>query len=319
MQSADSALLTADSKIALFETHLKRLTLEDADLFRETFSENRKKTWCYYFPFIFCYGASPSRDIFWMKISGCLCVFVVNHRPEGVRMNMFFPPLPFSDSALVQCTELMNSFNEDKEGRILWVDRCDKVAMDKMGVCYLRWKEAEYIYDPKKIVQMEGSAYSDLRKRIRRTEKDYKVLCRKMGKEDVDGCMEIMRAWRKAKRHGREGRSLRLLDWAYTRSALEYYAKVPDLSGWVAEIDGKIRGFWMGGRMWEEMANFFVSKGDLDIKGLSEYTRYCFFSEMRKFELVNDASDLGSAGLRQFKRKFRPVETVDVYTADQRT
>jgi hypothetical protein len=62
-------------------------------------------------------------------------------------------------------------------------------------------------------------------------------------------------------------------------------------------------------------ASFFIAKTDPNVYGLSEYLRWKVMGELRDYDRVNDAGDLGLPGLRQYKRKLRPVEEVMVYKA----
>ena len=131
---------------------------------------------------------------------------------------------------------------------------------------------------------------------------------------DAPACEQLLRYWRR--RQGRKHGFL--LDWGYTRAALERYGawSREDLQGWCVELDGRLAAFGMGGRMQGGVANFFVAKADPDVWGLSEYLRWEVYRCLSKFQLVNDAGDLGLPGLRQHKQKFRPVAFLPIYVAE---
>ncbi|MHC5034723.1 MAG: phosphatidylglycerol lysyltransferase domain-containing protein [Planctomycetota bacterium] len=294
---------------------LNTLALADGAAFKSAFQEHRKAIWCYYFPFLFCYGRSKAREMLWHCAGDSLCVFLLRERRDGPRIDLFVPPLPFCPEVTRSSFELMNQFNGDRSARVLWADERDASDFAATGGFEVSLKEKEYMYDPRRVSELQGHEYKDLRKRTRRFQRANDHVWRELRPGDTDGCMELLRKWKRTQ--GRK--STHLLDMAYTRAAIELYAEFErkDLSGWGVLVDGEVKAFCMGGEMSDTVANFFAAKSDPDIYGLSEFSRWCFCREMVRFELINDASDLGLPGLKQFKRKFRPVAMLEVFTVNQ--
>jgi hypothetical protein len=294
---------------------LNTLALADASVLRKAFRQNGKAIWCYYFPFLFCYGRSNVREMLWHCAGDSLCVFLLRERRDGPRIDLFVPPLPFSAVATSDCFDLMNEFNSDRSARILWTDEGDASHFAATGGFEVSLKEREYMYDPRCVSELKGHQYKDLRKRTRRFQRANDHVWRELRPEDTNGCIELLRKWKKTQGRKRT----HLLDMGYTRAAIELYPEFEreDLSGWVVLMDGEVRAFCMGGEISDTVASFFAAKSDPEIYGLSEFSRWCFCREMAGSELINDASDLGLPGLEQFKRKFRPVAMLEVFTVNQ--
>ncbi|OGG43817.1 MAG: hypothetical protein A3F84_20190 [Candidatus Handelsmanbacteria bacterium RIFCSPLOWO2_12_FULL_64_10] len=317
------------------------LSTPDLPRFKSSFLAHRKRAWCYYVPFLLSYSLPPDRPLLWDLREGGLCLFIRRRArdregnsgaerdgqerlagrtswerlEEGERTDLMIPPLPCSEGALASCLDLAQRQNPDRRLRVLWADAEDAERLRAAGF-EVAFKEEEYIYDPSAIAHAEGHAFRDLRKRVRRFERAYPCVFRRMTPSDRDGCESLLRLWRRTQ--GRK-RSF-LLDWGYTRAALRLVGEVSeeDLSGWVVEAGGEVRAFALAGEMSEELANFFVAKSDPAVRGLSEFLRWRVCGEMRRFHRVNDAGDLDLPGLRQHKLKFRPVERLPVYSAQKR-
>ncbi|MBI2950716.1 DUF2156 domain-containing protein [bacterium] len=288
------------------------LSIPDLPRFKSSFLAHRKRAWCYYAPFLLSYSLPPDRPLLWTVCSESLCLLVRRRARDRERTDLLIPPLPCSEGALTACLDLAQRQNPDRRLRVLWADAEDAERLRAAGF-EVTFKEEEYIYDPSAIADAEGPAFRDLRKRVRRFEREHPHTFRRMAPSDRGGCESLLRLWRRTQ--GRK-RSF-LLDWGYTRAALGLVGELSeeDLSGWVVEAGGEVRAFALAGEMSGELASFFVAKSDPAVRGLSEFLRWRVCGEMRRFRRVNDAGDLGLPGLRQHKLKFRPVEMLPVYSA----
>ena len=280
-----------------------------ADILRSAFARANKRAWCYFPPFLCAFSLPPNRVVRVCERGGSVCLLV--QRPDG--MDLLCPPAPFSGPVLMDVLRELRAVNGARATRILWVDEEDAAQMAVSGFVFQE-KDAEYLYDPGRIWAAQGPEFRDLRKQVRRFEGDFDTRFRAMTVGDVPGCEALLKHWRK--RQGRKHPFL--LDWGYTRAALDGFSAwtVPDLCGWCVELDGRIAAFALAGRMGENMAQFFVAKTDPDVPGLSMFLRYRVYGDLSHYPLVNDAGDLGLPGLRQFKEKFRPVARLRVYAAD---
>ena len=284
-----------------------------ADRLGRVFSEASKRLWCYYAPFVGCYSLPPGREVLVGERDGSLWLLVRRRTPAGDQVDLLVPPLPIPESGFSSSLDALQETNGGRHPRILWVDEEDaaRLPQDRFR---LDRKDRDYLYDPRAVASATGRPYRDLRKRLSRFERLHVSEFREMTPADAPACEHLLRHWRR--RQGRKHGFL--LDWGYTRAALDRYGEWPleDLQGWCVELDGRLAAFGMGGRMQEGVANFFVAKADPDVWGLSEYLRWEVYRCLSQFRLVNDAGDLGLPGLRQHKMKFRPVELLPVYVAE---
>lgn len=291
------------------------LTPAHTDRLRRAFSDASKRAWCYYAPFLCCYSLPPGREVFLVERGGALWLPVRRTTSEGPQIDLLVPPLPFPGDAFDSILDDLMAVNGDRPFRILWVDEEDarRLPADRFT---LRLKDAEYLYDPARVVAAPGRPYRDLRKRLRRFQRRVCAHFREMEEGDIPACEDLLRHWRR--RQGR--RRAFLLDWGYTRAALARYGEFSreDLQGWCVRVEGRVAAFAMGGRMQDGLASFFIAKTDPEVRGLSEYLRWEVCRSLSDYRLVNDAGDLNLAGLRQHKRKFRPVGRLPVYAAEVR-
>ena len=273
---------------------------------REIFLHANKRAWCYFSPFLCAFSLKPNRVVHVADILGSTCLLV--ERPDG--MDLLFPPIPYNDRVI----EKLADFNRGRLPRILWVDADDGDRLRDCDLFLLKSKDSEYIYDPSCIAAAVGKPFRDLRKRVRRFERAFRPRFRPMNEHDVLDCQALLKHWRR--RQGR--RHPFLLDWGYTRAALDQFHVWSEemLQGWCVEIDGQVDAFAMVGQMQPELAQFFIAKADPDLPDLSYFLRWQVYGKLSSYCKVNDAGDLGLPGMRQFKQKFRPVERWPVFSAE---
>ena len=277
------------------------------------FASAGKSAWCFYAPFLCCFSLAPARQVFVAEHHGALWLPLRRVDRSGrAWFDLVAPPIPLSAEPLDAVLNEMREVNGGRHPRILWLDEADRLRLPP-GRLEIRLKSREYLYDPSKVAEAAGRPYRDLRKKLRRFRRGSDPHFREMTPEDVTSCEALLRHWR-----NRQGRKRDfLLDWGYTRSALSNYGRwtSEELQGWCVELTGRIAAFAFAGRMRAGLANFFVAKTDPEVRGLSEFLRMEVYRALTGFDLVNDAGDLGIPGLRQHKRKFRPVERIPVYSA----
>ena len=230
------------------------------------------------------------------------------------QIELFFPPLILNDLTIKQFNEIFKKINQPIM-RFLWVDERDKKKLENYfgNQIEIEKKSSEYIFDPKKNHSLEGSEFRDIRKKINSVKK-YQPQFSSLNPTDIPEVLDLLKNWRKLQ--GRKNSFL--LDWGYTNSAVENIFDLDSsiIKAWKVEISSEIVAVGMAGKINEEIANMFIAKTNMNIKGLSEFLRWRMFCELKEFSFVNDASDLGLTGLRQHKMKFRPVAFQPIYTAN---
>lgn len=276
---------------------------------RDVFLRADKRAWCYFSPFLCAFSLAPNRVVRVGEIAGGTCLFL--QRPTGI--DLLAPPIPLDAEVLNRVVEKLAAHQRGRLPRILWVDARDAELLDPQRF-ELRDKDAEYIYDPAQIASAKGRLFRDVRKRVHRFERAHPSRFRALGARDVPHCIALLKHWRR--RQGR--RHPFLLDWGYTQAALGQFHRWSKemLRGWCLEIDGQVQAFALTGEMQPDLAHFFVAKANPDLPDLSYFLRWRVSGALSAYRRVNDAGDLGLSGLRQFKRKFRPVEQWRVFSAE---
>ena len=259
-------------------------------------------------PFIVSYNLPPRRRLEFIEENSTLFVYQVSGSGTGdskCRVDLFAPPCALSEAALDRVIHVAKS-NFQTDIRILWVDEYDLRRLELLYGPEMEstLRDEEYIYSPHLVFELKGSKFKDLRKKINRLERLNPVF-REFETDDIPAALRLLKDWRRKQGRKRDF----LLDWGYTRSALDkqFYMKKSDIRSWCVEIEGKLEGFAMAGPIAEDVACFFILKTNVDIDGLSEYLRWKVCGEFREFKYLNDAGDLNLPGLRQHKMKMRPV------------
>ncbi len=276
---------------------------------RDVFLRADKRAWCYFPPFLCAFSLAPNRIVRVAELAGSTCLFV--QRPTGI--DLLAPPIPFDVDALNRVVEKLAARQRGRPPRILWLDARDAELLDPQRF-ELRDKDAEYIYDPSQIAAAKGRLFRDVRKRVHRFERAHPSRFRALDARDIPHCLALLKHWRR--RQGR--RHPFLLDWGYTRAALDQFQRWSKemLRGWCVEMDGQVQAFALTGEMQPDLAHFFVAKANPDLPDLSYFLRWRVSSALSAYGRVNDAGDLGLSGLRRFKRKFRPVAQWRVFSAE---
>ena len=299
--------------IRKFSDRCDLISVSDVPLLREIFNKVERHSWAYFAPYLACYSLPPSRPLYLLKKGDNFYILQYLSREHSNRVDLMLPPAILTSvikSDLLQ----MKEYLDQPDIRILWVDSYDVDGLKKIfgKDIDIREKEKEYMYDPKIVFGLEGKEFKDVRKRINRIAAQNPVFF-PLEKNDLPVAEELLSKWRSTQ--GKKNRFL--FDWGYTRAAIHSVEvfNARDMSAWGLELDKKLVGFSMAGPINRNTACFFVAKTSIGITGVSEYLRWRTFGMLRDYNLVNDASDLGIAGLRQHKLKFRPCGLKPVYTA----
>ena len=279
-----------------------------ADIFQSYFSENFKSSWFNFVPFVISYHLPPRRRLEFIEESSALFIYQISNygsNDSQSRVDLFAPPCPLNKASLDCALDTAKS-NSQSQIRILWTDANDLELLERLygPKLELTVKDEEYIYSPRLVFELKGSKYKDLRKKINRLERLEPVF-RELETSDLPSAMKLLKDWRRTQGRKRDF----LLDWGYTRSALDrqFYMNKSDITSWCVEIDGELEGFAMAGPISEDTACIFIVKTNVDIGGLSEYLRWKVCERFQEFKYLNDAGDLNLPGLRQHKMKMRPV------------
>jgi hypothetical protein len=289
------------------------LTSENFDLIRVAAERSGSWLWAAYGPFLLSYTASRARAVLVCEYEGALIVLVRRKVRKQDHIDLMIPPLgDVSPGLLSTVVKHVSRFNgSDTDTRILWAD----LPLAAWGADMPGWTvttyEREYIYDRDAILNMSGSDYRTLRKRVNRCEREVMPVVREYVPADHDACADLLREWQDV----RESVVEPVFDFGYTMASLDVaeIAASKNMTGIVGEIDGAIRAFAFGGELRSGVGQFFILKSDPDIVGLAETTRVELLRRLEGCRYINDAGDLGREGLTQHKEMFCPVAFVPTW------
>jgi len=292
---------------------LKKLELEFEPRLTAAFTEHGKQLWVYYFPFLYCYSRTSGRQILYTSYGGSHLLFLERESERGRQLDLVIPPIPFSGEAVEFARDLIASRRRPRPGRILWVDEQDGAGLRDWGAEVLA-KEEEYIIEPKRILGPDAGLPRRLRRKLKKAEEEPLDFV-PFGPEHRTAAHELLE---RLVQNAGEGP---LLDIDYTQESISRARSLTErgMLAFAALHAGKLAGFAFGGRMTNEMANFFVLKTDPEVPGLAEWLRFQFLRELADYRYVNDAGDLGKPGLAQHKRQFMPVRMLQAYTVRRLT
>ncbi len=289
------------------------ISVEDITLLKEIFNQPKRDSWAYFAPFLACYSLPPKRPLYLIKNRDFFCLFQYSERINTERVDLVIPPSMLTVEVKEYLLKIKD-FLRQPDMRILWIDPSDITTLKELfgEDIEIQEKENEYIYDPKTVFDLSGKRYKDARKRINNIAKRNPIFF-ELEKDDISAALDVLDKWRFVQ--GKKNKFL--FDWGYTRAALNAVGQFNnrDVQSWGLEVDKKLVGFSMAGPINQNMACFFVAKTLLGVKGVSEYLRWRTFGMLQNYDFVNDASDLGIEGLKQYKRKLRPYKMMNVYTA----
>ncbi len=293
--------------------NLTALKVTDRDLVLGYFSRYPVELWCAYFPYLICFG-NARRHIVYEERKGCLCVYALAQSKDGRFLNLIFPPVgEKSQDVILECIDLMREYNPNGTWRIMWLEEKDAKSLESQTECIIKDKGVEYFYRPSDFSELSGGKFESLRKATRRFAREFEVEFVPYSSEYQQECLRMLDEW-----EATQGMNyFKLLDSDYTRQAIFRYSQFDqeDLSGEVAIIEGEVKGFSFGGRMNPYLANAFILKADVQCRGLSHVMKLRQITSFSGIELVADAGDLGSGGLRQFKRSFAPAKIIPTFSA----
>jgi hypothetical protein len=295
---------------------LKALDVADLARFKAAVAAGRQDGWCYYLPYLLARNRRDRRAVLVAEDNGSLCVYFWRLRESGPRLDLYLPPIPLNVAVLDRCLERANELNGDRSARILRIDDREASVLSERGRLRLEPRRSQYLYRPDAYADLGGRKLRTLRRQCALVEGLPDLEVAPFSAEHADDCHALLRRWRTAHRaaHGDAGGA------GAARRAIDLAGRFPDsdLRGEMVRVDGRLVAFAFGGEIRPGLGCFFEAKADTSVPGLSYFLRRSFLLRMRDFEIVNDGSDQGRAGLRQLKDSLRPVAMHAEYRGRQR-
>jgi hypothetical protein len=271
--------------------------------------------WAYYLPYLLAHEKPGKRAMLVSEEEGSLCVFRRDTDGSSSRVDLVFPPIPMSSIALRTALERANEHNGDRSARVLRIDGQDADAVASNPSLSVRQRRLQYIFAPARYETLAGSTFHTVRRNVTLLRNRPDVEVERFLPRHVDECRALLAAWRE--RHTKEqgtGGGV-----GFTRRVLSLVGVLPeaDLSGEVVLIEGRVSAFALGGMIRPGVGCSLERKSDSAVRGLSYFHFRSFLWSLRRFEQVNDGSDVERLGIRQFKDSFRPVAMLPEFRATQ--
>ncbi|MGH8223910.1 MAG: phosphatidylglycerol lysyltransferase domain-containing protein [Woeseiaceae bacterium] len=294
---------------------LKRLDVDDLPAYRAAVDAGGQCGWKYYFPYLLSLNRQGRRGALYARDEGSACVFVWQIRNSRPRLDVFVAPAPMNVPVLRRCIERANDFNGDSSARVMRIDAKDADAVTVAGL-RVRPRKRQYLFSPGAYTDLGGKQLYTIRRNVSQIERLSDVEVMPYTTAHRDDCYALLQQWKEEHR----GKHDTLGGVGVSRRAIALAGLVPEniLRGEVIFIDGRLAAFAFGGEIRPGLACFFERKCDEAIRGLSYFQLRSFLLKLGDFEYVNDGSDAGRPGLRQFKDSFRPAGMHGEYRARQR-
>lgn len=177
--------------------------------------------------------------------------------------------------------------------------------------CELDRDNFDYVYLSEDLITLKGKKYDGKRNRIRKFERTYAYDYRRLSRDDLPGCRELLVRWLELKA-GSDGF---LGDvWREVIEEELAYSDELGLRGGVFEVSGRVAAFSLGARLTPETAVIPIEIVDPSCDGLSQIVNREFVRrEWADFRFINREQDNGIPGLRSAKTSYHPHHLVKKY------
>jgi hypothetical protein len=292
------------------------LEARDLERYRNAMQAGRQQGWGYYFPYLLSHNRPGRSAALWAEDGGSLCMYLWSLRRGRPHLDVYLTPLPMKVAVLTRCIERANDHNGDRSARVMRIDAGDAAAVGAVAGLTVRQRRLQYLYAPASYGALHGKKFYTIRRNVAQVEALPDVEVVPYTPALADGCRDLLRRWRRHYRSTRASAG----GTGTSKRAIELAGHLPEtvLRGEVVLLDGRVAAFAFGGEIRPGVASIFDTRSDNDVRGLAYFHRYRFLSALVDYARVNDGSDTGRGGLRQFKDSFRPVEMLPEFRAVQR-
>lgn len=183
------------------------------------------------------------------------------------------------------------------------------------GMWDVRREEAsdEYVCKITDYLEMEGSKYSDVRKKLRHLEREYQVEAKEISEATLEDAYEVLQQWRKIQHHvsaeNVEDRGVAEIALG-DREALS-------LTGSILYLNQKPVALYAGFPIDQQTIDVLVGKCVPDAPNYTVYLAMREFLRQNKGDHIycNLEEDLGIPGIRMVKQKMRPTFKNEMWEA----
>ena len=209
----------------------------------------------------------------------------------------------------------------------------EKITDESFSLCYLRdcdveWLEEnfpgrwefrrdeasdEYICNIEEYISLEGSKFSEIRRKIRKIDKEYNITVRKISDDTLDDAMLVAKKWYAENHHvGENG----LSDDMIAEIALAERKEL-NISGIVLYANGTPVCIFAGFPLTPDTVDVLIGKCTPDApKGIVYYALRKYLQSLNgEYLYCNHEEDLGIEGIRQIKNSLCPISKTHIWEA----
>ncbi|MCM8757688.1 MAG: phosphatidylglycerol lysyltransferase domain-containing protein [Candidatus Omnitrophica bacterium] len=283
---------------------LKELSIEDKQIFEKFINLKRHQLSSYQFSNIFIWGSLYK--ILWQIIDGSLCVFF----KDDSGCFMYIAPLAkeISSDIIKSCFQIMDRYNKNKSiSRIENVESSEVNFYRSIGY-NVEEKYPDYLCLRKELVELKGNRFKAKRANINYFMKNYHFSCRNFSLKYKGSCLELYRFWMQERLRRYKDRVYQSMledNFKVLKFLFNFYNDL-DFTGWVVEIDSKVKAFSLGYPLNKDTFCILYEIADLKIKGLAQFIFWYFCQQLSSYKYINIMDDSGLENLRRTKLSYHP-------------
>lgn len=200
---------------------------------------------------------------------------------------------------------------------LLYLRPCDAQWLTEQfpGAWDVRREEEsdEHICEISQYLTMEGGRYSEMRKKIRHLEREYRAQVKEVSEATLEDAYEVLRQWRRIDHHVSEEN---VEDRGVSEIALSQREQL-SLFGSILYLDGRPVALYAGFPINEETMDVLVGKCVPDAPNYTVYFAMREFLRQHQgsYTYCNLEEDLGIPGIRMVKQKMRPITKNEIWEA----
>lgn len=293
--------------------NLRTIEPSDVEDFKKYVQKEDKRGWVYFFPFIYFWSLSSSREILIDKKNNTLSLFLLDkfHKSSFPKFQQYIPTLPLLKDEQLKSIERIYKYKGRKTANIVWIDKEDVSRLKSIYKSFqFKYKTSEYLYNPKLYNDLGGKKFRNLRQQLTQMSKNENTQTVPYEKKYEKQCLELHDLWNKTqiKKYGS------VSDEKYTRNCiLNFDLFTPnELNGLVILQNNKVISFGFVGYINTNVLSFFIGKSDYSFNGVQSYLKYTLLKNNEDYLYANDGPSIAK-GLDASKRMFRPVSKHKVY------
>lgn len=172
----------------------------------------------------------------------------------------------------------------------------------------------EYICNISEYISLEGSKFSEIRRKIRKIDKEFNITVRKISDDTLSDAMSVAQKWYADEHHtGKDG----LSDDMIAEIALTKRNEL-NINGIVMYANEMPVSVFAGFKLTDDTADVLIGKCTPNApKGAAYYALREYLKSLNgKYLYCNHEEDLGIEGIRQMKNSLCPIEKTHIWEAE---